>query len=153
MKQADELQPWTLSIRARAKRFHFNLKYSKTFPICKLFRLSIRFKLRPFTFKFESKPGSAFSLKRECLRIFKGFRRKRSGKKWIVKTWLSRRENYWFGRRKFRAWFWVLLFAAVGCFVIMQLRSYFRSRFLWNFFWMIWNYAIPAPSALFHQFF
>lgn len=60
-------------------------------------------------------------------------------------------KNYWFGRRKSRVWFWVLLLAVVGCFVIMLLRSYFRTRYLWNFYWVIWNYA--APSGLLHQLF
>ncbi|KAL1545395.1 hypothetical protein AAHA92_22129 [Salvia divinorum] len=143
MKQADQLQPWTLSFRARAKRFHFifDFNYSKILPICKLFPLSIRFKLRSFTFEFESKPQSAFSLRRcfldlKFLRMFKDFRRKRSRSK----TWLAR-ENYRFGRRKFGGWFWFLLFAVVSCFVILLLRSYIRTRFLWNFVWMIWNYA------------
>ncbi|XP_041996612.1 uncharacterized protein LOC121746742 isoform X2 [Salvia splendens] len=140
MKQADQLRPWTLRFRARAKRFNFifDFNYSKILPICKL-----RFKLRRYTFEFESKPQSAFSLKRKFpdlkfLRMFNCFRRKRSRSK----IWLDR-ENCWFGRRKFGVWFWFwfLLFAVVSCFLILLLRSYIRTRFLWNFVWVIWNYA------------
>ncbi|XP_047976898.1 uncharacterized protein LOC125219077 isoform X2 [Salvia hispanica] len=136
----NQLQPWTLSFRAKAKRFNFifDFNYSKILPICKL-----RFKLRRYTFEFESKPQSRKFPDLKFLRMFNGFRRKRSRSK----IWLDR-ENYWFGRRKFGVRFRFLLFAAVSCFLILLLRSHIRTRFLWNFVWVIWNYAV-----FLHQFF
>lgn len=189
MKQADQLLPWTLSFRARAKRFDFDFKfkYSKILPICKLLRLSIRFNLRPFTLEFESKPGSAFSLKRKLselklLQKLRCLRRRRSGNKGTVKTWLDRKvpsilqlslhffnvdfilnrdifkkiwgfclKNNLFGRRESRDWLWILVSALAACFVIVQLSFYFRARFLWNCFWMGWNYFVP--SGFLHHFF
>lgn len=145
MKHSDQLQqPWTLRLRSRAKRCRFSFIYSKILPISTNSRLSIRFDLRPFTLEFESKPESAFSLKRKLkfIQIF------RSGNNGIVKS-----SNFWFGKRRRRRkkveLLWVVLLAVVIVIVIMvqQLRSYFRSRFLWNLVWM------ALPSGFLHQFF
>ncbi|XP_011095137.1 uncharacterized protein LOC105174662 [Sesamum indicum] len=153
MTQAYQQQPWTLSLRAKAKNLDFKLKASRMLPVCKLFRFSIQFKLHPYFLEIKSKPESSFSLKPKCLKlifleIFKKFQNKRARNKGIVRSWLAHK-NYLYGRRKTWIWLWVLLSAVVGCFIVMQLSYYLGEGFLWKYSCKALNYA--APSGFLYQ--
>ncbi|KAL2250313.1 UNVERIFIED_CONTAM: putative serine/threonine-protein kinase PIX7 [Sesamum indicum] len=125
MTQAYQQQPWTLSLRAKAKNLDFKLKASRMLPVCKLFRFSIQFKLHPYFLEIKSKPESSFSLKPKCLKlifleIFKKFQNKRARNKGIVRSWLAHKLSYYLG-----------------------------EGFLWKYSCKALNYA--APSGFLYQ--
>ncbi|KAL8526467.1 hypothetical protein ACS0TY_015606 [Phlomoides rotata] len=155
MKQQEQ-QPWTLSLRARAKNLDLKLKLSRIFfPLPKPTQFSIQFKLLSYALEIRSKPKSTFPLKpkllkRKFLQIFKIFHRERSRNNGIVRSWCAPKNNF-NGRRKVCIWLWLLLFA-VGWFTIMQLRYFLDGgRLIWKCLWMAWNYA--ASSGFLYQFF
>ncbi|KAL8517050.1 hypothetical protein ACS0TY_015326 [Phlomoides rotata] len=94
MKQQEQ-QPWTLSLRARAKNLDLKLKLSRIFfPLPKPTQFSIQFKLLSYALEIRSKPKSTFPLKpkllkRKFLQIFKIFHRERSRNNGIVRSWCA----------------------------------------------------------------
>ncbi|KAK6118199.1 hypothetical protein DH2020_047985 [Rehmannia glutinosa] len=150
MTQVDQQQPWTLSLRAKAKNLDFKFKLSRILAVSKLFRFSVQFRVHPYSLQIKSKPKSSFSLNPKSLKlkflwIFKNFHFKCSKNKGIARSWFPHK-NYFNGRRKRCNWLWVLLFAMVGCFIIMRLSSFL----VWKCVWRAWNYA---PSGFLYHFF
>ncbi|KAK4418839.1 hypothetical protein Salat_2296700 [Sesamum alatum] len=125
MTQVYQQQPWTLSLRAKAKNLDFKFKASRILPICKLFRFSIQFNLHPYFLDIKSKPEFSFSLKPKSLKlkfleIFKKFHSRRAKNKGIVRRWRAHKLSYYLGK-----------------------------GFLWKYSWKALNYA--APSGLLYQ--
>ncbi|KAL0375453.1 UNVERIFIED_CONTAM: hypothetical protein Sradi_3461000 [Sesamum radiatum] len=152
--QVYQQRSWTLTLGAKAKNLDFKFKASSVLPVCKLFRFSVQFKLHPYFLEIKSKPVSSFflkskSLKLKFLEILKKFQSRRAKNKGIVRSWRAHK-NYLYGRRKTPwIWLWVLVFAMVGGFIIMQLSCYLGGGFLWKYSWKAINYA--APSGFLYQ--
>ncbi|KAL6574483.1 hypothetical protein OROMI_011768 [Orobanche minor] len=92
-------QPWTITLRAKARNLDFKFKLLKNLPVCQLFRFSFHFKRRHYTLAIKSKPKSSFSLNRtsfklkKFLRIFKKFQVQRSENKGIAKLLRSHKKT------------------------------------------------------------